>query len=184
MALFLQKNRPMPMGGWIYMLTTTGARTPNGRFKLGIARTDISRRFSALRTADPWLSIHCAFFVPYSLCKDVRYLERWLHERLDPTPGRIDVSGRPCFPRIPFASGGMSEWFSDPLWQGEDFVEEKITHLLNAETTNDFSLMWQQTPSTLYKGYEDDVFQAAGKPCPLTNHEWLAELQQMASDLF
>ncbi len=172
-----------PSGGWIYMLTTRGACTPDGRFKLGIARNDISRRFSALRTGDPELSIHCAFFVPHSLHQDIRCLERMLHERLDPTPGQLDFSGRPRFPRIAFASGGMSEWFSDPFWLGEHFVEEHIKFLLSAETTNDFNIMWQQSPSTIYKGYEDDVFLAAGKPCPLTNQDWLAELEAMACDL-
>ena len=183
MAYFVREKLLMPRGGWIYMLTTNGAGTKNGRFKLGIARSDISRRFSALRTGDPDLSLHCAFFIPYSLHKDVRYLEKMLDERLDPTPGQFDYSDRLRFERIAFDSGGMSEWFLDPMWQGQKFVEEQIMDLLSAEITDDFTLMWQQSPSTIYMGYEADVFLAAGKPCPMTHHEWLAELQEMARDL-
>jgi len=102
----------LPRGGWIYVLETS---SDYERFKLGKANESGNgpfTRYSNLRTGDPYLTIHCAFFIPSRL-GSAQKVESMLHE------GISDL-------RIYDHHGSPTEWFQKRPGWGVEYICAKL----------------------------------------------------------
>lgn len=64
--------------GWIYIMMTT---CDYGRVKIGLSVNNPIKRLSNLKTADPFLVMHAAYFIPTNVAGfSLRDIEKKLHE--------------------------------------------------------------------------------------------------------
>ncbi|OAS90030.1 hypothetical protein A6I77_23295 [Achromobacter xylosoxidans] len=121
-------------GGWIYVLGTTADYQ---RFKIGKS-TNPLKRFKDLRTADPYLAIEAAYFVPTSKGR-LSAVETAIHRQ---------------FPeRIRFHDDEEGEWFSGTPKMACEWMECLFADWFGEDAASVYML----DQDRICKAYEEDL---------------------------
>jgi len=122
-------------GGWIYVMMTS---SDYGRFKVGRTKGNPLDRAKELRTGDPYLDLHVAYFVPASMGQ-LSKLETALHKEFDERIATHDES--------------ISEWFSGPA----DWAANRLESILEDWTDEPVSSLYAYGQGRICRAYEADL---------------------------
>ncbi|WP_413522522.1 GIY-YIG nuclease family protein [Photobacterium phosphoreum] len=113
-----------PEGGWIYILMTSSDYT---RVKIGMTINNPLLRLRDLKTGDPYLSLHVAYYIPSNLGLCLRNIEYLIHNHFN----NIRIHFLDDEDQI----NKPSEWFNMNYGYAESCVDDvfklegyKITH--------------------------------------------------------
>jgi hypothetical protein len=135
------------LGGWIYVL---GTSADYQRFKIGKSKNPL-KRFKSLRTADPYLAIEAAYFIPTSRGR-LSAVETAIHHRF---PGRIHFHD----------DEELGEWFTGTPKMACDWMEGLFAEWFGEDVASVYML----DQDRICKAYEEDIESIFGHKKKLGN---------------